>query len=108
MTGFRTSTIALLVAGGGALLFVASASFLALLLHHRALAGDYTDTYFLVPFWLPVTFLVCSVLVLFGSLTIRHGGKCQSYVVRRLALAGTLLTAAAWTMCGLSWLIAGA
>lgn len=107
MVGIRNLTLALGIAGSGAFLFSISAIFLVLLLHHRALTGDYTDTYFLIPYWLLVTYLVCSVLVLVGYLKVRYNNKSQNYVPHRLAFAGILLTGAAWTVCGISWLIAG-
>jgi len=107
MTKLRTSPLALLVIGCGALLFIASASFLVLLLHHLVLADDYTDIYFFVPFWLPVIFFICTILALSGFLKIRYSDKYQRDDSIRLTFVGVLLTGIAWALFGISWLITG-
>ena len=106
MTHSRTPISAFLLAGGGALLFASSASFLVLLRLHRTLAGDYGAPYVVAPLWVPIAFLACSALVLFGSIAIRRNPKHHSHTARRLAIAGSLFTVAAWAICGVSWLVA--
>lgn len=101
MTQSRTPIINILLASGGVALLVVSVSFLMLLVRHRILAEDYGDTYFMVPWWLLAGFLVCSILVLLGSVLFHRNG-------RRLSITAMLLTVAAWIVGGVSWLVAGA
>ena len=107
MTHSRTSFFSYLLAGSGALLFISSISFLALLLSHGTLAGKYEGTYVVAPLWVPIAFLTCTLLVLFGSVTIRRSAHSQTHATLRLTLAAILLTIAAWAIGGISWVVAG-
>ena len=107
MTQNRIPTLAFLLAGSSALLFVSSLSFLTLLLTHGTFAGNYGGTYVVVPLWLPVAFLVFSALVLGGSVIMRPNTKHQGLATRRLASTAILLTIIAWAICGVSWAVIG-
>lgn len=105
---YPLATLTAFLAGVGVLLLVGSVGLSALLLWHRVAAGS-GDTYIVLPFWLPVAFVGCSVVVVIGSAVVRRnvGRHRKGSSAHRLASAAMLLTGAAWGVCGIMWVVAG-